>query len=1037
MRKNLYIFLLVGLIAGGVIVFSRAGRSYDDQTTHPGLTDEIVDFYNLSLADQISGEEKEWVVRGSIEEDTPPRWINHFYDPTTGDGWLAENLGSMSPTTLLFITKTLFNPNVNAVSSLNWLHNEELQAQYASYGGNNTWENGIRQYAKGNKREAYQILGHILHLLEDKTVPDHTRNDTHAHEWSAISSDGGSPYEDYGLAYTRETLKLAEALKNVNRQPVLLGSPDQYLLSLADYSNQYFFSEHTINSPKYAKPKILRQDGKYGYGKDINGQEFPLTRVKSVFDTSSYKFISVYSLIDGEEADDTVLSAYFSRLSSAAVLNGAGLIKLFKDEAEKAANDQNLIQAEPQVSWWKQLRSPAYGVVSILKETKTAFQNLIGKPVIETAQLAAKTTNQTGYALAEIVEQTAVLGKKIINTAAKPITAQNLLAPKPAGAQVIITQNPTSLTPTDGKEQTTITIPGAAPKPFPIWLFSGGSTPAVPATPPLEGNGTTTPLDTIAPNLTISNAPAPYISTTTAEFEFTADETPIRFACRLDGGDWQACQASTTFENLAEGNHLLEAIAIDAANNQSVIASSTWLIDLTLPTATINPLATEYAQTGFVVEWSGEDPRPTPAVPATPPQEGNNSPLGEGCPQGGVCFSGLFSFDLKYQVAASGSPVDGAWQTWLTATTATSSIFDQAATSGDVIFFRVRANDRAGNIGVWSEAQTKITVPPPPPVVDKVVISEIYGGGGNTGSVYKNDFIELYNPTDHAISLDGWSVQYAAATGVFDNRKTNLTGSIDAKAYYLIQESAGSGGTTNLPAPDASGTIAMAATAGKVVLATKQSAISGKNDPAVMDFVGYGSTASEHEGSGPAPAPSNTASIERMGEDTDNNNNDFVVRDIPRPQSALQPSGELICSLPVPSFSGVYSTRTVIANKNTAPAGTPDEPVFIVDIATLHQVTEFYTHADACGLNLSGGWPDSSQISRTIIEFGYDPATKLFNGKYRFCTDGGNVFKINGDRCLDGSFYYSSRWINGPYLAGSSEVLVKNFGYYLPWLKVE
>lgn len=27
----------------------------------------------------------------------------------------------------------------------------------------------------------------------------------------------------------------------------------------------------------------------------------------------------------------------------------------------------------------------------------------------------------------------------------------------------------------------------------------------------------------------------------------------------------------------------------------------------------------------------------------------------------------------------------------------------------------------------------------------QVVINEIYGGGGNAGSTYRNDFIELYN----------------------------------------------------------------------------------------------------------------------------------------------------------------------------------------------------------------------------------------------------------------------------------------------------
>ena len=50
---------------------------------------------------------------------------------------------------------------------------------------------------------------------------------------------------------------------------------------------------------------------------------------------------------------------------------------------------------------------------------------------------------------------------------------------------------------------------------------------------------------------------------------------------------------------------------------------------------------------------------------------------------------------------------------------------------------------------------------------DNVVISEVYGGGGNSGAEYKNDFIELYNPTDAAINLDGWSVQYAVKDGYF------------------------------------------------------------------------------------------------------------------------------------------------------------------------------------------------------------------------------------------------------------------------------
>src|SRR5262245_49371136 len=71
-----------------------------------------------------------------------------------------------------------------------------------------------------------------------------------------------------------------------------------------------------------------------------------------------------------------------------------------------------------------------------------------------------------------------------------------------------------------------------------------------------------------------------------------------------------------------------------------------------------------------------------------------------------------------------------------------------------------------------------------------LVISEAYGGGGNSGATWKNDFVELYNPTDAAISVNGWSVQYRSATGTGAGQVTTLTGSVPAHGHYLVAEAA-------------------------------------------------------------------------------------------------------------------------------------------------------------------------------------------------------------------------------------------------------
>ncbi|MDB6057937.1 MAG: non-specific endonuclease [Verrucomicrobiales bacterium] len=162
-----------------------------------------------------------------------------------------------------------------------------------------------------------------------------------------------------------------------------------------------------------------------------------------------------------------------------------------------------------------------------------------------------------------------------------------------------------------------------------------------------------------------------------------------------------------------------------------------------------------------------------------------------------------------------------------------------------------------------------------------VVISQVYGGGGNSGATYKNDFIELYNSGTASVDLSTYAVQYASSAGS-SWQETTLSGTLAAGHHYLIGEAAGTGGTTSLPTPQVSGSISMAGTAGKVAL-TKTTTLLTVDNPVgsanVVDFVGYG-TADAFEGSGAAPAPSNTTSDLRAGGGaTDSNNNaaDFAT----------------------------------------------------------------------------------------------------------------------------------------------------------------
>ena len=207
-----------------------------------------------------------------------------------------------------------------------------------------------------------------------------------------------------------------------------------------------------------------------------------------------------------------------------------------------------------------------------------------------------------------------------------------------------------------------------------------------------------------------------------------------------------------------------------------------------------------------------------------------------------------------------------------------------------------------------------------PPTVEAVsadvVISQVYGGGGNAGAPYQNDFIELFNRGTSTVSLTGWSLQYASATGTGNfTVATSLTGSLAPGQYLLVQQGGSVANGVALPTPDLAGAVLMSATGGKVALVTQTAALlcNGGSTPCpadqlalIKDLVGYGTT-NFFEGAA-TPALSNTTAALRAGEgctDTDSNSSDFAVG-APSPRNTASPLNVCAAADVAPAVSATF-----------------------------------------------------------------------------------------------------------------------------------
>ncbi|WP_198416853.1 MULTISPECIES: ExeM/NucH family extracellular endonuclease [Cryobacterium] len=250
-----------------------------------------------------------------------------------------------------------------------------------------------------------------------------------------------------------------------------------------------------------------------------------------------------------------------------------------------------------------------------------------------------------------------------------------------------------------------------------------------------------------------------------------------------------------------------------------------------------------------------------------------------------------------------------------------------------------------------------------------VVINEAYLSGGSAGAAFSAKFVELYNPTNTAIDLSAWSLQYRKATGVVTDSPAAvaLTGTIPAKGYYLVSGGSNANGANGaaLPTPDQVSTLNPSGTTGTLILANSTTPLSlesgnAAGNPNVIDLVGYGASLT-FEGA-VAPAPSSNTDVKSLNRsaaaDTDNNAADITLSATITPTNSAGPTGgtptpaptdpPVVTPTPTPTTAPPTDTTAISAIQGTADAS----PLAGSTVKTVGVVTAAYPTGGFAGFYL-------------------------------------------------------------------------------------
>lgn len=699
---------------------------YDSNIAHPNIAQMAGVLYNKHNDKKLTTEEISWMMEGAKKEDTPTRWLNHFYDP-------IYNVGLKNTQT----------------SAKEWVESPYKQTDFSL--GDRSWQRAVDDYNKGDNELAMKELGHSIHLVSDMLVPAHTRDDVH------VLGDSFEGYvkNNWNKIYTevkgKDEYKEFENLNKIFDEAAL-------------YSNNNFYSDDTVENFKYKIPDttIVRElvDSRSEFYLKNNYADNLLMRYDRYNDWKK--------TIDDKVADPlngTVLSSYSTHLIPKAVGYSAGTIKLFFDATAK--------QEKTKLPFFRtSLKGYGDEVVSVAVTAAEDTLDYAKSKYSPASPLAQETLGAPEGSLKEgslkdnqpvVVEETKT--DEIKTPLDNSLDDQSGEPTGPTESSPVDSSN-TSNNSSDGSSSSGGGSPSSS--------FGSGSTPAVENLPQTSTSTPDTPTST-PPIATTTPAPAtPTLTAPVLDNKFsqiiytTSSAYDIFGTCSTDTikivGDLTSSSTVNQFDitpsstnwsynsSLDNGHNYFQLVAEGDGGVTSTPASAHIVYDVIPPPVPTIIAEESSATSGLHVVLTGQDE-----------------------------LSPTF-YDLYYFLYTSSTSTLGEDDWILIAENTTSTVFDIPAERGLDYTFKARAVDSLGNDSEWTDKENG----PKRVRLDwskEVVINEVSWAGTQGDSLGKNDeWFELYNNTDQEINLEGWTL--AVTDRIISFPSSTI---IYPKSYFLME----------------------------------------------------------------------------------------------------------------------------------------------------------------------------------------------------------------------------------------------------------